>query len=807
MLISLDWIKDFSKLPSNISPQDLGLRLTMGTAEVEGVEVVNGFWKKIKVVEVTEKVPHPEADKLNLVTFKLNEEETFQVVCGASNVRVGMKAAFAPIGTTLPIGLTLEPRKIRGVLSEGMLCSEEELGLSESSEGILDMPADTPLGVTLETLWEKKEDVLFDIDNKSLTHRPDLWGHYGMAREFSALYESDLENPFDESWSQKMEALFNEESAPMGVSVHEDSSCLGYYGLSLDNIKVEESPSWIKDRLLAVGLRPINNIVDISNYVMLELGMPLHIFDRDLIKGDKVVIKEVGEETSFTTLDEVERKLLAGDTVISDEEKPLVLAGIMGGLNSGVNDKTDKIFIEVANWQAARVRKTSTRLGLRTDSSMRYEKTLDSNLMYRTLLRTVELVKKVCPEAQVIGKPQYDGQDLSKDNPLKIDISVEVINKTLGAEISTKKIIDILERLDFGIVHKEETLEVTVPSYRSTKDIECVADIIEEVGRVIGYDNIEPQNPLLNVEPVRLNPLQELRRKAQDFLTLHTQSFELNTYPMVGEALLKKASWPSSELKLLNSLSVDQSEMRSSLIPNFLEVVALNAKNFDRGRFFEWGRTYHHEKEGYASEKHILGIAYFDREESQILNLLNDTQRLTKFLNLPIDIADKHPKFKNELVDEEWIGLHPFEFKNLRVMGKMKGCVMSVHPALLKQFKIKGHVSIALIDMTGFEKNAPKAKVSYKPLAKFPSSRFDYTVVMNTEQNLDQIFSALKKVKLAVKCDHKLVTTYQPDQEIFVTMAAILSDPQKTLPGEIIKDCEEKIINALKKAGFPLKEG
>lgn len=807
MLISLDWIKDFAQLSDDITPLELGLRLTMGTAEVEGIEEVNGFWKEIKVVEVTHIEPHPEADKLNLVSFKLSDEESFRVVCGAANVRLGMKTPFAPIGTTLPVGFTLEPKKIRGILSEGMLCSEEELGLAEKSSGIMELPDDAPLGVSLDVLWDKKRDVLFDIDNKSLTHRPDLWGHFGMAREFAALYEVDFKNNFQAEWSKHIEAQFNDEKAPMGVKVQERSSCLGYYGISLDGVKVEESPDWIKDRLLAVGLRPINNIVDISNYVMIELGIPLHIFDRDLIKGDVVEIDEASKEMTFTTLDEEERKLVSSDTIIKDSEKALVLAGIMGGLECGVNEKTKNIFIEVANWEASRVRKTSTRLGLRTDSSMRYEKTLDSQLLYRTLLRTIELVQKLCPEAKVIGRPQYDGPSLDNFEPLNLELSVETINKTLGKEISTKVIMDILQRLDFKVTAAHETLKVEVPSYRSTKDIECSADIIEEVGRVIGYDNIEPVNPLLNVEPVRLSPLHQMKRDALDFLTLHSRAFEVTTYPMVGPALLKKCQWEESPLKLLNSLSVDQNQMRDSLIPSFLEVAAKNSKNFENFRFFEWGRTYHSNEKTYNTEKQILGLAYFDKEESPILPLLNDVQRLGQFLNIPMDFADKHPKFKNELIDESWVGVHPFEFKNIRVMGKMKGVVFSVHPLMLKNFKVKGNLSIALIDMSPFEKNAPKSKVSYKPLAKFPSSRFDYTLVVKGDQNLEQIFQALKKVKLPVSSEHKVVTTYAPEKgETFVTMAAVLSDVEKTLPGEVIKKCEELIISGLEKAGFHLKK-
>lgn len=810
MLISLDWIRDFCALDKTLTPKELGLRLTMGTAEVEGVEHINEFWKNIKTVEVTDIEPHPEADKLNLVRFKLNDQESFRVVCGAANVKVGMKTVFAPIGTTLPIGFTLEPKKIRGILSEGMLCSEEELGLADESKGIMELSSETPVGVDLSTLWEKKQDVLFDIDNKSLTHRPDLWGHFGMAREFATLYGVPLDNPFTKEWEKSLEEKVPGGNSPIKVSVSKESSCLAYFGLSLKGVRVTESPQWIKDRLLAVGLRPINNIVDISNYVMTELGMPLHIFDRKKIKGGQVSIKALSTNEKFTTLDEVERELLAGDTVICDEEKNLVLAGIMGGLNSGVDEDTTEIFIEVANWKAAEVRKTSTRLGLRTDSSMRYEKTLDSQLCYRTLLRTLEFVLKQCPNATVEGSVEYDGENLKDFSPLEMNISPVEITKTLGKDIPVNRIVEILESLDFKVEKSDSLLKLVVPSYRSTKDIECPADIIEEIGRVVGYDNIEPIGPLLDVRPVRLSPLQTLKRRSQDFLTQNAKSLEITTYPMIGEALLSKCSWPESyeDLKLLNSLSVDNDRMRGSLIPSFLEVTSLNSKNQSQFRFFEWGRTYNKGKDTFSVESTILGITYFSKSQNQCLELLNDVETLSRFLNIPIDICDQHPKFKNEVVPEDWVGVHPYEFKNLRVMGKMKGAVLSIHPIILKKLKIKGHLSMAFLDLSGFEKHLPKEKVSYKPLAKFPSSRFDYTVELKNEQSVQAIFDALKQVKIKADVGHKIVDIFTPDSEKkFITMGTILSDPAKTLEGDFIKECEEKIISSLESKGILLKRG
>ena len=303
MLISLDWINDFVKLP-DMDADDLANSFTMTTAEVEEVKTTLSHLKVIKVAQIKSMRKHPEADKLNLVTFDFGDKETKEVVCGAPNVREGLKIPYAPLGTTLPNGLTLEPKKIRGILSDGMLCSEVELGLGEGSIGLMELPEDAKIGTSMLEFLGLTADTIIDVDNKSLTHRPDLWGHYGLAREFAAAHKVELAMPFTKDWEAKLEANFSKDPSPIKPKVEASSSCLGYWGLSVDNIKVGPSPQWMVNRLEACGLRSINNIVDISNYVMLELGQPLHIFDRDLIEDNVIHIKTVGEETIFKTLDE-----------------------------------------------------------------------------------------------------------------------------------------------------------------------------------------------------------------------------------------------------------------------------------------------------------------------------------------------------------------------------------------------------------------------------------------------------------------------------------------------------------------------
>lgn len=805
MLISIDWIRDFTDVP-NLAPKDLYTRFTLATAEVEDVTTVGEHLEKIVIAEIISFEKHPEADKLNLVTFKISDTDIRKVVCGASNVKVGIKIPFAPLGVKLPNGLLLEAKKIRGVLSEGMLCSEEELGFAEESEGILELPADAPLGMNMLTFFKMKKDTIFDIDNKSLTHRPDLWGHFGMAREFSAIFETPLKNRFTKEWFESQKKHYTSDKSPIAVKFEGESAGLSYFGLSMNNVTVGESPEWLKARLKACGLRSINNIVDVSNYVMLELGMPLHIFDRDLISGAEVIIKKLTSDTTFKTLDEVERRLIAGDTVIADSNGPLVLAGIMGGLNSGVSESTKNIFIEVANWKAAMVRRTSTRLGLRSDSSQRFEKTLDSNLTERTLLRSLELILELCPGAMVVGKAEYAGNDLSQTPVLVIETKLSKIKTVLGYDLTEGRLLSIFKSLDFKAEKIGDSIKVTVPSYRSTKDVEQEADLIEEVGRIIGYDNITPTSPLDGIKPVKLTELQKVQRRARDFMVLQGKSFEIMSYPLIGESLLKKVSWPKpASLKLVNSLSQDHDLMRPSLIPSLLEVCETNAKNYERYRFFELGRAYSEDVKTFAKEALHLGAVFVDRDKNPFLEMVNTITNLLSGLNLSPEFIERNAKFENPLVPTEWIGNHPFEFQNIRVMGKFAGVVMSVHPLVLKNLKIKGHVTIALFDLSIFENFQAKDKTKYKPLTKFPISTFDWTVISAPETLASEVLSACKKVKLKELKDVQILDIFTNENKKFITVRATLADEAQTMTNEFLKQAETVLIDATTKAGFNLK--
>jgi phenylalanyl-tRNA synthetase beta chain len=812
MLVSIDWISDFVQV-LDIPADKLAEKFTLSVAEVESIKVTGEYLKKMSVAQVTAIEPHPDAEKLNLVSFKINSTDFRKVVCGASNVRIGMKTPFAPIGTILPGGFELTPKKIRGILSEGMLCSESELGISEDSDGIMELSSDSPVGQSLSEYFEERPDVILDIDNKSLTHRPDLWGHYGMAREFAVIFEKNLKNPFAADWQKEIENKIEKEFqsnkslySPVKVALEGESACLGYFGLTIQGVKVGKSPRWMERRLQAVGLRPINNIVDISNYVMAELGFPNHIFDREKIDGDKVIIKRAFKNEEFQTLDEVKRQITPLDTIIGDINKILVLGGIMGGVNSGVTEKTNAIFLEVANWKAPEIRKTSNRLGLRTDSSQRYEKSLDSQLMKRTLFRMVQLILQLHPEAKIIGPIQYQGVKIEGIKPLILKISLKRINSVLGVSLSMERVSNIFQSLGFGVKITKEEFEIVVPSYRATKDIQIDADLIEEIGRVIGYDKVIATSPLLNICPQGLESPKSLERKIMDFCVLNGKTFQLMTYPLIGETLLNKVKWPNrNQLTLINPISKEHDRMRDSLIPSFLEVCGLNSKHYNKFNIFELGRGYLPKNQEYREEKNYLGLGFFNKGRTPFLELLDFVERLLGFLKVPFEFCPANEKFKNLVIPEEWEGIHPFEFTNIRIMGKMTGGFFGVHPLMLRNFKIKGHFCIAIIDLS-FGDKVIKDKTNYQPLPKFPESQFDFTVVAEEETAILNLVQIGQKTKIKEISTFGVVDIFElGERKKAVTLRAIFSDPEKTLGGEFLELAQKKLIEAFQRGGYPLR--
>ena len=809
MKISLNWIKDFVSIPE-IDPKAAAVKFTMAACEVDDVVETGGFLKDIIAVKITDIKKHPDSEHLHLVEID-NAGIKNEIVCGAPNVEIGKIVPFAKLGTKFPDGFIIEPKKIRGIESRGMLCSQKELGLGDDNSGLLILPSDTKIGAGIAEIYGIEDDVIFDIDNKSITHRPDLWGHYGIAREFGLIFGNPLKNKFDSEWEEKIKSKITGEDSPVGIEVRENTYCKAYYGICVDGVKVADSPKWIQNRLTKCGLRPINNIVDISNFVMLELGIPNHIFDRDLIEGGKIIIRQAGEQTKFITLDETERNLVSTDTVVADAQKPLVIAGVMGGANSGVNENTTKIFIESANWIDSEVRKTSARIGLRTDSVQRYEKSLDSQLLQRSLLRIVELVCEICPSAKIIGKIEKAGKEIVPPSPKIVRISVNKINAVLGKVVEKFEIIRILQGLDFNVCEVSSqngtTFDIEVPTYRATKDIEYDVDIIEEIGRIIGYDSITPSPRIDKILPVRLSQTKQTHRKIQDFLVFNAGLLETMTNPMVGEKLLEKSKINSlnEKLVLINAISKDHDRMRPCLIPSLLSAGADNSRNFDKFGCFEIARKYNFDEQNFAREHNCLAISLFDKKESGFMELVNILERLFRYLNVPAQIVSHCEKFPNSEVPENWAGIHPTETVDIKIMGKNQGFATTIHPIFAKEWKIKGHFSMAVIDISAFESVIPKDKVKYSSLPKFPGSILDYTIVAGKRTPVAEILTVVEKLKIQNVIDTNVIDIFDIGEKKAVTLRTKFLDKENTLSPKFLEEAQKLILDGLEKAGFPLR--
>ena len=822
MKISVDWIRDFVDLPTELRDRDISERITLGVCEVEGYERIGSVLNNVTVAAVTAVEPHPDADKLKLATVDLGAGKTARVVCGAPNCRAGIKVPYAAIGTTLPGGFTLEPKKIRGIISEGMLCAEDELGLSDDHEGLMELDSDASVGIPLaDALGEELvDDLILDVDNKSLTHRPDCWGHYGLAREFSAVFSTPFRDKFDEDWAAKLRAKVArgaDEAPPVTIHVDPDSANRGFLGLTVDGVSVGESPEWMKRRLTAAGMRPINSIVDISNYAMLETGIPNHIFDRSTICGGKIRVRRAGDEQIFVTLDGQDRKLLPSDTLVCDDVGPSAIAGVMGGLHSSVTDDTTSIMIEAANWTDAEIRRTSTRLGLRTDASQRYEKSLDSMQLEKALLRIYELVLELNPGASAVSGIQSD--NMPDSVVLTIDTSPSRIAGVLGEDFGEERLVEILNALGFRVEEipgapagdddRGRTHRIHVPTWRSTKDVECEADIVEEIGRIIGYDNITPVSPAHEIEALRLSPAKTMMRRAQDFLVLRGRCLEVMTYPLVGEALLEKASWPlhNENLVLANALTPEHDRMRPSLFPSLLQAASDNRKEHERFRFFELGRSYADlGGDEYSMDLHQVGILFQETTENPFGKLADTVEGLLSYLCLPARIVPADPDKPHPLVPASWAGSHPHEFADVQVMGQSRGIILSIHPQVSRAFKIKGRTAAAVIDLTEVMDRPVKDKTSFQPLDRFPGSEFDLTVVASGKSYASGVIGVVKKLNIKeIRSVLVLDIFALPEGDKAITLRVEFRDPGKTMDAAFLKDAEGRIISALNKAGYPLR--
>ena len=729
MKISIHWIREFCPFRSKEKAREIGVRFSLATAEVEGVEERGASLHGIVTARILATRPHPQGG-LVLARIDTGKAGELEVVCGAPNAREGLIAPYAAPGCLVG-GSEIRVATIRGVQSPGMLLSEAELEISDAAGCLWELPEGTAPGTPLLEVFPEIADTVLEVDNKSLTHRPDLWGHYGIAREFSGLYGTPLK-----PYGVREDLAAAPGDAGIRVSIEAEPMagqpprCARYCGLRIDGVRIGPSPAWLRHRLLAVGLRPISNIVDVTNYVMLELGQPLHAFDCRLVRGDVIRIRRAAPGEVLKLLDGTEARLTAEDLVIADGAGPVALAGIMGGEGSGINDSTTSVFLEAANFNAAGVRRTSMRT-VRTDSSARFEKSLDPAWTRAAILRAAQLILQLNPGARVTGPLQDMGSRPAE--PIVIQVTPGWIADRLGTAISTAKIRGLLTGLGFTLKDgpgsgRRQILDVTVPSWRATKDISIPEDLVEEIGRLHGYGRIKPFAPLWKVAAPDPNERRLLERRAKQFLTLHGGLTEVLTYSMVGAAHCRSFGLdPDAHLRLKNAMSEELDRMRREIVPVHLEKVRENQRFFQSFGFFEVGRVYLKDKERLRNkdlprENHrIAGVLVRERKQEENFQELRHLV-LALLAHLGVRDLDVMPLE----ADCPWI--HPAVGARV-VSGAIDlGRLYRIHPETETRLELSGDVLAFDLDFDALAA-LPVRELTYRKLARFPCVTFDLAVM------------------------------------------------------------------------------
>ncbi|RKF03740.1 phenylalanyl-tRNA synthetase beta subunit [Tenacibaculum lutimaris] len=801
MKISYNWLKQF--LQTDWEAEKTGELLTDLGLEVEGIEKVEsikGSLQGVVVGEVKTCIKHPNADKLKITTVDLGNGSPVQIVCGAPNVDAGQKVPVATVGTMLyddkGEGFKIKKGKIRGEESHGMICAEDELGLGKSHDGIMILDESLAPGTPCSDVFNIETDYVFEI---GLTpNRSDAMSHYGVARDLRAGLIQQGTN-IELISPSVSDFHVDERILKIDIEVEDKELVPRYCGITITDVEVKDSPEWIQNRLKAIGLAPKNNIVDITNYVLHELGQPLHAFDASKIRGGKVVVKTLEEGTKFTTLDDVERELSSEDIMICDaDNKPLCIGGVFGGANSGVTESTHTIFLESAYFNPVSVRKTAKRHGLNTDASFRFERGIDINTTKYALKRAALLIE------------EYAGGKMSSDildfYPVKLEdfevfLSFENAYKLIGQEIPKETIKKILASLDIKINSVTEAgLGLVVPSYRT--DVQREADIIEEILRVYGYNNVEFSHKLntsisfdsdinVKVENIVADQLSSL-----GFNETMANSLTKADYLELSENLN-----PEHSVEMLNPLSNDLKVMRQSLLFSGLESVAYNINRKQNSlKFYEFGKTYHKYESGYQEDKHLTLFVTGNRTQDswKVASQASDFFYLkgivtTLLSRLGIDNLKTTPT-KSDVFSEGII----------LSLGKMKLVELGVvKRAILKEFSIKQEVLFADFNWQTILGLVGNKKIKVTELPKFPAVKRDLALLLDNKVEFKEIYNLAFQSERKLLKEVDLFDVYEgdklPEGKKSYAVSFVLQDENKTLEDKQIDKIMQKLQQTFEK--------
>lgn len=786
MYISINWIKDFVDL-DGIDIKNLIYKFTMSTAEVEGIIEYGKNTNNVVVGQIVSVEEVENSKKLHKVLVDIGNEK-INCICGAPNVREKMKIAFAKDGSMVN-GVNIVKTTIAGHESRGMCLSEKELGISEDNSGLMTFDTDTPLGIDIKEIIPL-EDIVYEIDNKSLTNRPDLWGHYGIAREIAAITKRKLKPLEVEDLNQ-----YNNLNK-LDINIEDKDECYRYSALTIDNVTKKSSSYKIKTRLTYCGLRPISLLVDMTNYIMLELGQPMHAFDKDFIKS--INVKTLKEKEQFITLDDTKRELDKGTLMIYNQEFPVAIAGVMGGQNTQITENTTSLFLESANFNAVSVRKTASKHALRTDASSRYEKTLDPELTKIAIERFIKVLKD--EDKNVSVSSSFSDVYVNKYPEITIDITKEYINKKIGVEFTIDKIVEILTSLDFKIeVEGENDIKVFVPSFRATKDVSGKADIIEEISRIYGYDNIIPQTNLWKVEPVREDETRNLEYSSKKLLAEKYGISEVHSYVWYDTKLNNELSINVHDnLKIVNGLNRLDSVLRYNMAPTMLYAIYKNIKNYDEVGVFEIGRVFNYDKEGKdCIESKVLAIALSSISKSDETLLFEIKSMIENIVKINKNISLEY--IENTIYKDNFI--HPVNSFVLKYEDTKLGYISVLNPKVRDKINLKSNIVIAEINIETLASLETK-QVVFKEISKYQTVEFDFSILVNKDVKYVDIENVINNSNINYLQEYKLIDVYENEEKLKdrknITIRFTIGAYDKTLTKEEIEDVREVLINNLK---------
>ena len=761
MFLSMNWISDFVDL-SGLDKMELIRKFSLSTAEVENEIFFKGSdFSGIVVAEIKSVEDHPKSEKLHLLKVDIGEAELVDVVCGAPNVRVGMKTAFAKVGARLG-EIEIAPRPLAGFMSNGMCCSEKEIGISDDNSGIMDILDEVANGTDLKDLYEI-DDIVFEVDNKSLTNRPDLWGHYGIAREFASLAGRELK-PLPQVDLTKYDNL------PKVDLKIEDTLCQRYSCLQVANIKKNVSPVNMRIRLFYCGMRGINLLADLTNYLMLEMGQPMHAFDSR--KVEKIRIKRFDKPFTFQTLDGIDRNIDENTLMICNDNTPVAIAGIMGGLDSEIVEDTTTLTLESATFNAASIRKSTVRLAHRTDASNRYEKCLDPEMTVLAIARFVNLLMEIDPEAEVVSA--LTDEYAFKYPEVTLDFDKAFIDKYTGIEIPNDTIVNTLNSLGFKASNDGDNFTVEVPSWRATKDVTIKADIVEEITRIYGYDNFDIHTASAPLYPVRAKTEKTVEDRIKDMLVHRYSLHELHSYVWQYYDEYKDLGIEIEDnIKLQSATNPNMETIRKSIIPTQLCQVKSNTGYAPDFGVFEIGRTVNGLKaDGLCDERKKLCVTLFSKTKSLEALYIE----LATMLSVVTDNI-KHKALTFTPMDATLSYEHPRNLNEISCDGVILGKIGVVHPTVSKKIDKKAAIVYAEIDVPVFSE-ITDAGIHYAEPSKFPAMEIDLSFVSET---FAPIGKAIENANCPLIKKVEVTDTYRDENGKSITTRITFSNSERTL--------------------------